>query len=154
MRARIVPPCTILASGFVRTKPAYLQLSRRPWRNVQTQLLPAFIRPDTRSGKLYVNKFRPRNLKQKTAQGRAVFCPYAVSPPILIGVSIPPLCAHTSWGYASTLHGAMHPVTPPEWDRHTRSSEGYAGIVGDIAPLCRGTAPHYRGGVSPIIMGD
>ena len=38
MWARIVPPCTILASGFVHTKPVYLQLSRHPWRNVQTQL--------------------------------------------------------------------------------------------------------------------
>ena len=36
--ARIVPPCTILASGFVRTKPAYLKL---------------FISTDTRSEKLH-----------------------------------------------------------------------------------------------------
>ena len=30
--ARIVPPCTILASGFVYTKPAYLKLFIRPGR--------------------------------------------------------------------------------------------------------------------------
>jgi len=39
MWARIVPPCTILASGFARTKPAYLKL---------------FISTDTRSEMLHV----------------------------------------------------------------------------------------------------
>ena len=64
MRARIVLPCTILASGFVRTKPAYLQLFRRPWRNLQTQLPPAFV-SNPAHGCGQVLKFRGRNLKRK-----------------------------------------------------------------------------------------
>gem|GEM_PF-4480623 len=100
--ARIVPPCTILASGFVNTKPAYLKL---------------FIRPDTRSEKLQVSDVLGVSLKLGLKIGHRVIIlsGFAIVPTWKSGML--PLCLRTlrnyAYGRSGILAALWRPASPP-----------------------------------------
>ena len=152
MRARIVPPCTILASGFVRTKPAYLKLSRHPCRNAPVRF--CFKSCTRMCSKVLDNEFWA--VLKTRVEKRTRTCAFQTnSTPKFTAPSVPRASA-----FISTDMEVGNAVSFRVWRRQTRSRKPHRDVCAKSAmqtlrrflPLRCRCVPHYAYGRSVIML--